>query len=121
MSSLKPLRTDKYTPIAKAFCDGFEVRLNSLPTKDVINGKESLINTIHAKVPNLRIRNIKITNRDKTTYAWITLKPETSRLNPRMLTELMKIVKVIKDHLMVTWDLGDDELDDIRMTKLDVT
>ena len=22
---------------------------------------------------------------------------------------------------MITWDLGDDELDDIRMTKLDVT
>ena len=55
------------------------------------------------------------------TYAWITLKPEKADLTPRILTELIKVVKVIKNHLMITWDLGDDELDDIRMTKLDVT
>lgn len=121
MSSAKPSKADRYTPIGKAFCDGLEVRLGNLPKEDAIPIQNPLINSIHAKVPNILIKNIKITERNEISYAWITLKPEKADLTPRMLTELKKVVKVIKNHLMITWDLGDDELDDIRMTKLDVT
>lgn len=121
MSSAKPSKTDRYNPIGKAFCDGFEVRLGNLPKEDSIQIQNPLINSIHGKVPNILIKNIKITERNEITYAWITLKPEKADLTPRILIELVKVVKVIKNHLMVTWDLGDDELDDIRMTKLDVT
>ena len=121
MSSTKPLMTDRYTPIEKAFCDGFEVRLGSLLKKDVVDRLDELIQSIHDKVPKFFTKNIKITERKDYTYAWITLKPENSAVNSSMLTKLVKTVKAIKDHFMITWDLDEDEIDVIQMTKLDIT
>ena len=121
MSSEKPFTTDRYKPIGKVFCDGIGVRLGSLPKEDAISAKNSIVNAIHGKVPNLRIKHIKITERNENTYAWLTLKPETANLTPHMSTELVNIVKVIKEHLMITWDLDEDELDEIKMIKLDIT
>ena len=121
MSSAKPSKADRYTPIGKAFCDGFEVRLGSLLKKDVVDRLDELIHSIHDKVPKFFTKNIKITERKDYTYSWITLKLENSNVNSSMLTKLVKTVKAIKDHFMITWDLDEDELDIIQMTKLDIT
>jgi hypothetical protein len=37
-----------------------------------------------------------------------------------MMTNLRRLVNVIKEHLEITWGFDEDELDDVRMTKLDI-
>ena len=120
-ASNKALKKSRYEPIRGVFCDGIEVQLGDIPKKEAERMKNELINDIHGSVEDLHIKHIKISERNGKTYAWITLTPETAGLTCRLMSEVMKIVEVIKDHLAVFWDDDEDELEEVEPFKLDVT
>ena len=82
--------------------------------------KSFLINAIHNEVPELTVKNLLIFERSKLTYAWFTFSPETAALTPRLLNQITKIMAVIKEKVAIVWDDDEDELDQIKLNKIDV-
>ena len=54
-----------------------------------------------------------IITRRKETYIWFTLNPETTRLTPRTMTELMKVVAAVKLHGEAFWGFGDEKCEQV--------
>ena len=51
---------------------------------------------------------------------WVTLKPETTQLTPRILSEMMHLLAAVRAHADVFWQYDEDELYAIDFTKIDV-
>lgn len=54
------------------------------------------------------------------TYFWFTLNHETSRVNPRTMIELTKVLNAMKLHATSYWGLENEECDLFEITKIDV-
>ena len=61
-----------------------------------------------------------VSERNKATYAWFTLTPDSAALTCRMLTHINKIMDIIIEKAAIFWDDDEDELDKIKLTKIDV-
>ena len=54
------------------------------------------------------------------TYIWFTLNTETSRLTPRTMKELTKIVYAIRLHATALWGVDKDDSIRFEISKIDV-
>ena len=55
-------------------------------------------NEIHAVCTNLTVKNLLYETRNNVLLLWITLDPDSSLLSPTLMSEILKMVKVVKAH-----------------------
>ena len=109
-----------YEVFTAAFVDGFEVLVPHV-SKELANAARWVLkDTIQSYLVDFTIKNILITARRAGTYVWFTLNHETSRVNPRTMLELTKVVNAMKSHAGVYWGLDKEESDLFEITKVDV-
>ena len=54
------------------------------------------------------MKNMLVSARHKSAYVWFTLNHETSRLTPRFMKELTKVVNAMKLHAGTYWGLDEE-------------
>lgn len=54
-ASIKPHRSDEYSTLTKAFCDGIEVKLGPISKEEVMESKADLLNDLQKEVDGLVI------------------------------------------------------------------
>jgi hypothetical protein len=61
-----------------------------------------------------------VSSRQGETFIWVTLNPETTKLTPRTLAQVMQVVAAIKSHAEVYWLEKEAEMSAIELSKIDV-
>ena len=51
----------------------------------------------------------------------MTLNPETAQLTPRTVTQITQIVAIVKDHAVRFWNKTNEEANEIKLSKIDVS
>ena len=51
---------------------------------------------------------------------WVTINPETSRVTPRTISEIKRVLEEIQWHARTFWNIDRDGNGDIELVKLDV-
>lgn len=103
-----------------AHCDGFEICVNNIPKSVVESAKAVLLNAIQVHLSQAIIKNMLITTRSGVTFLWFTLNTETSRLTPRTMNELNKVLQEIRLHARTFWRCGEVKSSWFELTKIDV-
>ena len=62
-----------------------------------------------------------IKTRNNSACVWFTLSHETSRISPRFMKELTKVVNAMKFHAATYWGLDEEASHSIKITKIDIT
>ena len=120
LSSSGPKAGDCFEVLTTAFVDGFEVSIPNVSKKLADFAKRTLLDTIQSYLVEITIKHILVTVRPTGTYIWFTLNHETSRVNPRTMIELTKVVNAMKLHAGAYWCLDKEESDRFEISKVDV-
>ena len=50
---------------------------------------------------------------------WFTLTPESARLGPRTILQILTVIKAIKVHARLFWRYNEEQMDAIALRKID--
>lgn len=103
-----------------AFCDGFEITVEEVNKDFAEASKTVLLESIQGKLEEMIVQNILLKSIKSGIRIWITLNPETTRLTPRTMTEIKKVVTAVEEHADTFWCLSDDSCSHAEITKIDV-
>lgn len=110
-----------YEPIGGIFTDGAEFSLWQVPIKLVNSRKTELENWIHGQNDDISIKALTISTRLAHTFAWMTFKSNCFDLDGRLVDRMNRVLQSIRQFGKHSWGLADEELREIRVTKLDAT
>ena len=111
---------DKYKAVYKPFCDGFQITLGRIQKHEAIVTSRQLGLEIQPELKYLLIQNRMYQAHPNGSVIWFTLNPETTGIDCRTMTDLLKIVLIIKSHAKAHWGYNQAESKKIRISKIDI-
>ena len=90
------------------------------PKRIAEHGEKLLMDSIQADLSEMIIKNLLILTRGKSTYIWVSLNPETSRLTPRTMSELKAVVQAIQWHANTFWGIDGEADQQFELSKIDI-
>lgn len=80
-----------------------EFCLGQIPKESFDNDVGRLKAGLNSSPVDFIFKNIMCSSRKGETFLWLTMQPETSQLNLRTVTDLIKVTEGIKNHAELDW------------------
>ena len=87
---------DSYISCSPLFCDGFGFKMSQVDYEAAKKNENKLKNYLNKYVKDLVFKNVVIGHREGSTFAWITLSPETSHITSHTSTRLNDSLLVVR-------------------------
>ena len=108
-----------YEAVTGVYCDGFEVCLGEVQDEYISKTKSVIEDRIQARAKLIELKNIMIHARQKKTYLWFTLTPESAKMTDKTVEQLTLVVFVIRKIASELWKFNQAQLKDICLNKID--
>ena len=96
---------DNFVALARAFCNGIEIKVAKLESSKATESKTEIANYLQDQTEELIIKKMFFKSRGLDTVMWLTFNPVTTPITPRTMLQIKRLVESTKMFADVIWPL----------------